>query len=263
MHRGDPVSIDYYVWEPRAGSRREAREFRVAAIVPIEGAAADRDLVPEYPGITDSDRLADWDPPFPIDLRRVRPIDEEYWKRYRATPEGVHPDRGGQRLWRSRYGSLTALRIARHLADAAGRGAGPYGSALRAELDLPALGFSVYDVRGAGPRALRAARPTSASTSPTSACSSSSRPCCSRRCSSSSAWSSAFAKWGCFRRWVSIPLLFAGCSWREGSSSRSWAGLPAWQARSRYGAAIMHGLRTWWLGAVGTTALTLQSICCR
>ena len=62
-------------------------EFRIAAVVPLAGAAADRDLSPVYPGITEADTLGDWDPPFPIDLKRVRPQDEAYWKEHRATPK--------------------------------------------------------------------------------------------------------------------------------------------------------------------------------
>ena len=65
--------------------------FRVAAAVPIAGAAADRNLAPTYPGISESETLADWDPPFPIDLRRVRRVDEDYWKRYRTTPKAFVP----------------------------------------------------------------------------------------------------------------------------------------------------------------------------
>ena len=33
--------------------------------------------------------LHDWDPPFPIELKRVRPRDEDYWAL--RTAEGVHP----------------------------------------------------------------------------------------------------------------------------------------------------------------------------
>ena len=80
---------------------------------PIAGAAADRDLAPVYPGITDADTLGDWDPPFPIDLKRVRPIDEDYWKQYRTTPKAFVPYEVGQRLWRSRYGDRTSVRMRR------------------------------------------------------------------------------------------------------------------------------------------------------
>ena len=62
----------------------------VAAVVPMQGLAADRTLAPVYPGLTDSS-LARWDPPFPIDLRRVRPVDEDYWKKYPNDAKSVHP----------------------------------------------------------------------------------------------------------------------------------------------------------------------------
>ena len=75
---GDRVSIDYYVWEPEGRLSTRQADFTVARVLGMSGIAADRDLVPEYPGITDSDRLADWDPPFPVDLQRIRPVDEEY-----------------------------------------------------------------------------------------------------------------------------------------------------------------------------------------
>ena len=144
---GDAVSIEYYVWETEGRLSTRRAEFRVAAIVPIEGAAADRDLVPEYPGITDSDRLADWDPPFPIDLRRVRPLDEEYWDRYRTTPKAFIPIERGQALWSSRHGGLTALRVVPSSGISLAQGLEQYRTAIRAELDPLTLGFSVLDVR--------------------------------------------------------------------------------------------------------------------
>ena len=108
---GDIVNVEYYVWEAHGRLATRNAEFRVARIVPMMGPAADRYLVPEYPGITDSARVADWDPPFPVDLNRVRPIDEEYWNRHRATPKAFIPIERGQQLWGSRHGALTALRV--------------------------------------------------------------------------------------------------------------------------------------------------------
>jgi putative ABC transport system permease protein len=109
---GDPLTLEYYVWEEPGRLLMRTADFRIAAVVPIEGAAADRDLAPVYPGITDSETLGDWDPPFPIDLRRVRPSDEDYWKKYRTTPKAFIPFAAGQTLWRSRYGDRTSVRIA-------------------------------------------------------------------------------------------------------------------------------------------------------
>jgi hypothetical protein len=83
----------------------------VSGVAPIAGIAADRRLVPEYPGITGAENLSDWDPPFPIDLLRVRPVDEAYWRQFRTTPKVFVPYERGRDLWRSRYGVPTSLRF--------------------------------------------------------------------------------------------------------------------------------------------------------
>ena len=59
----------------------------------MDGVGGDRTLTPDYPGISDAADMTSWDPPFPVDLKRVRPKDEDYWDRYRARAEGVHPAR--------------------------------------------------------------------------------------------------------------------------------------------------------------------------
>jgi hypothetical protein len=74
---GDTLSLEYYLWREEGSLETRRAEFRVHAVVPIAGAAADRELVPDYPGITKETRLADWDPPFAVDLSRVRPQDED------------------------------------------------------------------------------------------------------------------------------------------------------------------------------------------
>src|SRR5262249_13414885 len=78
---GDTVSLEYYVWKSDGRLHTESAQFRLAQVVPLEGPAADASLTPDYPGITESESLRDWDPPFPLDMKRVRPSDEEYWKR--------------------------------------------------------------------------------------------------------------------------------------------------------------------------------------
>jgi ABC-type antimicrobial peptide transport system permease subunit len=111
VRAGARVVLDYFLWreEGRLDSRRN--EFEVVAVTPIEGLAADRELAPAYPGITDSLRLADWEPPFPIDLDRIGPEDEAYWDRYRTTPKAFVSLSVGQGLWGQREGRLTALRF--------------------------------------------------------------------------------------------------------------------------------------------------------
>ena len=73
--------------------------------MPIAGVAADRRLAPDYPGITEAESLSDWDPPFPLDLSRVRPQDEQYWDDHRTTPKAfLHYERARD-LWATRYGN--------------------------------------------------------------------------------------------------------------------------------------------------------------
>src|SRR5690606_15104123 len=71
-----------------------------------------RTLTPEYPGLTDAPTIGDWDPPFPVDLRRIRPVDEDYWEAYRAAPKAFVPLDVAQELWGSPvYGRLTSIRL--------------------------------------------------------------------------------------------------------------------------------------------------------
>lgn len=108
---GDRVSLDYYVWQEEGRIEERSAGFQVAAVVPLAGEAADHTLVPDYPGITESVHLSDWDPPFPIDLSRIRPQDEAYWERHRTTPKAFVPLPVGQKLWGHRLGRLTSLRL--------------------------------------------------------------------------------------------------------------------------------------------------------
>ena len=108
---GARIEITYYRWLDAGRLATERAEFVVQAIVPIEGLAADRRLAPEYPGISDTDSLSDWDPPFPVDLSLVRQIDEDYWDQYRTTPKAFIPLAAGQELWRSRWGAITSIRL--------------------------------------------------------------------------------------------------------------------------------------------------------
>ena len=155
--RDDRVAIEYEVWEEPGRLSPRTASFYVAAIVPIAGLAADRELAPVYPGITGSESLRDWDPPFPIDLSRIRPVDEEYWRTYRTTPKAFVPLSVGQALWNSRYGRLTSVRLTPPAGTSLGDARAEYGALLRAAIDPVAAGLAVRDVRSEGLAASRGA----------------------------------------------------------------------------------------------------------
>ena len=86
-------------------------DFRLAAIVKLEGAAADQDLTPTVRGLTDKKTIEDWDLPFEIDRKRFKPADDQYWSKYHATPKAFVSLATGRRLWASRFGQTTSFRM--------------------------------------------------------------------------------------------------------------------------------------------------------
>ncbi len=112
---GDKVEMTYYVVGKRGLLRTEAREFAVRGVAAMKGAALARGLVPAFEGITDAPTMRDWDPPFPIDLGRIRSRDEDYWQRYRAAPKAFVALDTARSLWlSSRHGAsgwVTSVRL--------------------------------------------------------------------------------------------------------------------------------------------------------
>jgi hypothetical protein len=111
LHPPGDCSTGYFRWTDEGRLVTERESFQVAGEVPMQGLALDRHLAPDYPGITTTNSVSDWDPPFPIDLGLVRPLDEDYWRRFRATPKAFVPLAVGQRLWRTRHGQVTSVRL--------------------------------------------------------------------------------------------------------------------------------------------------------
>ncbi|MCI0458066.1 MAG: FtsX-like permease family protein [Gemmataceae bacterium] len=109
LRPGDAVWLGYLV--PEKNSSVSAT-FRFRGVVPLQGPAADPDLTPEFPGITDKLDIRDWNPPFPFDNKRIQKRDEQYWEEYRTTPKAYVTLATGQRLWGSRFGELTSIRLA-------------------------------------------------------------------------------------------------------------------------------------------------------
>jgi ABC-type lipoprotein release transport system permease subunit len=152
---GDPLTMEYYVFEEPGRLVTRTASLRVGGIVPIS--AGDRDMAPSYPGITDSPTLEDWNPPFPVDLRRIRPVDERYWEQYRTTPKAFLSLGLGQQLWRTRYGGVTSMRIAVPMAVSLADTHQALVTRLRGAMDPLALGLAVRDVRAQSLEASRGA----------------------------------------------------------------------------------------------------------
>jgi putative ABC transport system permease protein len=152
---GDRLTIDYYVWSDNRGLETRQAAFALAGVVSMEGPGGDRTLTPDYPGMTDAPRIGDWDPPFPVDLRRIRPADEQYWELFRAAPKAFVTLAVGQRLWPSPFGSITSVRVYPPEGMPAASARDALLKAVRSSWTPVAAGVSVHAVRA---RALDAAR---------------------------------------------------------------------------------------------------------
>jgi ABC-type antimicrobial peptide transport system permease subunit len=242
---GDIVTLEYFLWSDEDGLETASAEFTFAGVVPMDGLGGDQTLTPEYPGISDAADMTSWDPPFPVDLKRVRPKDEEYWDRYRAAPKAFISIADGQRLWGSRYGKVSSFRI-------------PGAIQLNAQaIDPAAAGFSARHVR----------QDAAAAAQGTTDFGEYFLYFSFFLVVSALLLAYLFFAVGLEQRTTEIGLLSA-VGFSPGAIRRSFlkegavlAGIGAVigaVAAVGYGAAIMYGLRTWWVGAVGTTELRLH-----
>jgi putative ABC transport system permease protein len=110
LNPGDAVELSYFTMGLGRGLVEAQARFRVHGVIPLSGAAADRELMPEFPGIEQAESTRDWDPSLPVDLSRIRPKDEQYWEEHRGTPKAFITLAAGQKIWANRYGNLTAVR---------------------------------------------------------------------------------------------------------------------------------------------------------
>jgi ABC-type lipoprotein release transport system permease subunit len=244
---GDRIELEYYLWSDEAGLQTRTAAFTYAGTVPMTGAGGDASLTPEYPGLTDAADVGAWDPPFPVDMSRVRKKDEDYWDAWRTSPKAIIPLHVGQQLWPSPFGTVSSVR----------RSAGDASWPSLAAIDPFAAGITV---RAARDEALAAADGTT----------------------DFGEYFIYFSFFLVFSGLLLAGLFFAlsveqrakelGLLFAIGYSVRDVRRLLLREAAVLtitgtvlglagavgYAALIMYGLRTWWVGAVGTTALELH-----
>ncbi len=99
---GDTVTLGYDVWDDAGAMASREATLTVGGILPMSGVGADPTLTPEFPGISDRTTVADWDPSFPVDLKRITQRDEDYWTQYKAAPKAFVSYTTADRLCRER-----------------------------------------------------------------------------------------------------------------------------------------------------------------
>ena len=151
---GDRLDLSFLVWEEQGRFHSETAPFVAGPAVPEDALFTDPTLAPEFPGLSDSARMGDWDPPFPVDLSRIRERDELYWEEFRTLPKAFVPLPVAERLWTMRQGSATSVRL---VSGEAGPGEPELSSALLAALPPEDFGLVPLPVRQQGLEASRGA----------------------------------------------------------------------------------------------------------
>ena len=254
---GDKISLEYYVWQEGGHLETRTADFELTEIVPIADQPSGRDFVPNYPGITDSANLSDWDPPFPVDLSRVRKEDEDYWRQYRTTPKAFISLAKGQELWESRFGKYTSIRIESGAGWVPPPVANTFRENLRKALQSTSTALQVIPVRAQGLDASRGATDFGEYFLYFSFF----------LVVSALLLTALFFKLGIEQRLREIGTLqavgFSASRIRnlflaEGLLLAVAGSLLGLLGAIGYAALLMHGLRTWWVDAVGTTSLALH-----
>lgn len=149
---GDTITMRYYQPESTHGNLVEhpPLELKLAAVAALERdgqatRAADPDLTPQLKGVTDKDSISDWDLPFEL-TEPVTREDEDYWDARRATPKAFVSQELASRLWKTRWGSVSLLRMpnGRDLSAEQAR------AKLRDAIEPGSLGFVFQPVKAQG-----------------------------------------------------------------------------------------------------------------
>ena len=251
---GDEIEFGYHVVGSHGELPEKEKTLRVAGIVKLAGPAADSHLTPAVKGITDVDSLDDWDQPFPMTLDKVTTRDDEYWDQHRATPKAFVPLAAAQEWWPSRYGTLTSVRVAPLPGKSAAESLPEYRAAVLAELHAEELGLAFVPLKALG---LQAAN-------------------------GSTDFSGLFIGFSLFL--IAAAIILVGLLFRLSLDQRvrqvgllSALGYPPRQvarllllegtllalvggvlgcfAAIGYAHLMVYGLKTWWIGAVGTRFL--------
>mgnify|MGYP006288112467 CR=1 FL=1 len=155
---GDRLEMSYYAWEESGQLITRNKEFVIRDVVGMSGLATDPGLVPTFEGLTDAQTMADWDPPFPIDLDRITEDDEEYWEQYRTAPKAFVTLDIAREFWTDEEGEqarwVTSVRFG-HRGRHAGRLREPFAGAILSELSPPDFGLSFRPVKELARQAAR------------------------------------------------------------------------------------------------------------
>ena len=141
---GDSIQLKYYTIGAYRSLQEDSTFFQVAGIEKTQGEIFHKELMPDFPGLSDANSCSEWETGVPIDLERIRDKDESYWDDFKGTPKALISFEKAVELWSNPYGASTAIRI-NDPGDLEG-----IGKMLLDNLEPSSLGLNFINVKEAG-----------------------------------------------------------------------------------------------------------------
>ncbi len=141
LTQGDALTLHGRRLAPGGKWIAETATFRVAGVLAMDACTPERERLPNFPGLSDVERCADWNIGIPMDPTMLAdPDNEAYWKAFGPTPKAFITYAAGQRLFGTYFGPAMTARLAPEI------GAATIQDALRRAAPAE-LGLSVRPVR--------------------------------------------------------------------------------------------------------------------
>lgn len=110
---GDVVQLRWHDVGSHGDLPEIVRPFTVRGILPAEDPVSiNPDLTPFVDGVTNVKSFSDWDQPFEMKMERITARDDAWWEAHRAAPKSFVSLATARKLWGSRFGSTTSVRVA-------------------------------------------------------------------------------------------------------------------------------------------------------
>jgi len=108
---GDPLTLGYSELTAAGTYVPKKRTFRIRGVLEMAALAGEKDLVPEFPGLTDVEACKDWKIRFPTEEEKLNDkANEAYWNQYKQMPKAFVTLKAGQEMWKNAHGDLMAVR---------------------------------------------------------------------------------------------------------------------------------------------------------
>ncbi|MCK9421590.1 MAG: ABC transporter permease [Bacteroidales bacterium] len=108
---GDSIKLRYFIVGNTRTLKEDSSVFIIKKVLSMQDPLCDPALMPDFPGMADAGNCRDWETGAPVDLKRIRIKDEQYWNQYRGTPKGFIALKTGQKIWNNPFGTHTAIRF--------------------------------------------------------------------------------------------------------------------------------------------------------